>query len=192
MEAVRVSRWLKSVGDRVTAGEPLVEVETEKSMVEIEAAATGLLVAILVQSGEEATVGDAIAQIESEGPHPSPLAPAPALRERPGERAPSTLSPASRERAGVRADRLLSTPAARRRAAEHSLDLAGIPGAGPRGRVQLQDVERALRTAPTETSAHSRAQSSPGLPPMRRALARAMTLSNATAPQFFVARAVDW
>ena len=49
MEAVKVVRWLKNVGDNVAAGEPLLEVETEKSVVEIEAAATGRLAQILVQ-----------------------------------------------------------------------------------------------------------------------------------------------
>ena len=54
MEAVKVVRWLKNVGDTVTAGEPLLEVETEKSVVEIEAAASGRLAEILVQADSEA------------------------------------------------------------------------------------------------------------------------------------------
>ena len=52
MEAVRVTRWLKNVGDTVTVGEPLVEVETEKSVVEIEATVSGRLVEILVHVGQ--------------------------------------------------------------------------------------------------------------------------------------------
>jgi pyruvate/2-oxoglutarate dehydrogenase complex dihydrolipoamide acyltransferase (E2) component len=65
MEEVRVVRWLKSVGDAVVAGEPLLEVETEKAVVEIEAAATGRLSQILVQNGSRAAVGDQVAWIES-------------------------------------------------------------------------------------------------------------------------------
>ena len=66
MDAVKVVRWLKNVGDVVTLGEPLVEVETEKSIVEIEARASGRLAQILVQVDQEATVGDRIAWIESD------------------------------------------------------------------------------------------------------------------------------
>src|SRR4029434_2114047 len=66
MEAVRVTRWLKNVGDTVRLGEPLVEVETEKSVVEIEATVSGRLVEILVQVGEEASVGTQIARLESD------------------------------------------------------------------------------------------------------------------------------
>ena len=69
MEAVRVTRWLKNVGDTVRLGEPLVEVETEKSVVEIEATVSGRLVEILVHVGEEASVGNQIARLESDAPH---------------------------------------------------------------------------------------------------------------------------
>ncbi|HUE11187.1 MAG TPA: lipoyl domain-containing protein, partial [Steroidobacteraceae bacterium] len=65
MEEVKVVRWLKNVGDSVVAGEPLLEVETEKSVVEIEAAATGQLTEILVHAESVATVGDHVAWIES-------------------------------------------------------------------------------------------------------------------------------
>ena len=65
MEEVKVVRWLKNVGDSVAAGEPLLEVETEKSVVEIEAAATGRLTQILVKVDSRAAVGDQVAWIES-------------------------------------------------------------------------------------------------------------------------------
>src|ERR1700676_5580466 len=74
MEAVKVVRWLKCVGDTVRLGEPLVEVETEKSVVEIEATTGGRLTEILVQLDQEARVGDRIAWIES-GEAPLALAP---------------------------------------------------------------------------------------------------------------------
>src|SRR5450631_3806824 len=65
MDEVKVVRWLKNVGDSVVAGEPLLEVETEKSVVEIEAAATGRLSQILMQVDSQAMVGDQVAWIES-------------------------------------------------------------------------------------------------------------------------------
>jgi pyruvate dehydrogenase E2 component (dihydrolipoamide acetyltransferase) len=151
MEEVKVVRWLKNVGDSVAAGEPLLEVESEKSVVEIEAAATGRLTQILVQVDSLAAVGDQVAWIES-----------------------------------AAAVRIRSTPVARKLAAERDIDLAGITGTGPGGRVQLDDVQRAI-DAPRAAGAAAQSFS-----PMRRALARAMSLSNATIPQFTVTRSVEW
>ena len=155
MEEVKVVRWLKNIGDSVAAGEPLLEVETEKAVVEIEAAATGRLARILVQVDSQATVGDQVAWIES----------------------------AEAQGAGTR---IRSTPVARKLSIERGVDLAGITGTGPGGRIQLDDVKRAIDARPTPAPAAQ------PLSPMRRALARAMTLSHATVPQFTVTCAVDW
>jgi pyruvate dehydrogenase E2 component (dihydrolipoamide acetyltransferase) len=154
MEEVRVVRWLKNVGDGVVAGEPLLEVETEKAVVEIEAIATGRLSQILVQNDGRAAVGDQVGWIESAE---------------------------ARDAARVR-----STPVARKLAGEHGIDLGGITGTGPGGRVQFDDVQRAIAASrPADAAAQP-------LSSMRRALARAMSLSNATIPQFTVTRSVDW
>jgi pyruvate dehydrogenase E2 component (dihydrolipoamide acetyltransferase) len=167
MEEVKVVRWLKNVGDNVLAGEPLLEVETEKSVVEIEAAATGRLTQILVQANSPAVVGDQVAWIESAH----------------AAAAPRSSQAASAVRSGAR---VRSTPIARKLAAEQGIGLDEIAGTGPGGRVQLQDVQRAI-AAPRATGVGSQP-----LSPMRRAVARAMTTSRATVPQFTVARAVDW
>jgi pyruvate dehydrogenase E2 component (dihydrolipoamide acetyltransferase) len=166
MEAVRVVRWLKNVGDNVVAGEPLLEVETEKSVVEIEAAATGRLTQILLQVDSQALVGDQAAWIES--------------AEVQGAATPAAAT------ASLDRERIRSTPVARKLAAERGIDIGGIIGTGPGGRVQLEDVQRAAGAPrPDEPAEQS-------LTPMRRALARAMTLSNATVPQFTVSRSVGW
>jgi pyruvate dehydrogenase E2 component (dihydrolipoamide acetyltransferase) len=171
MEEVKVVRWLKNVGDGVTAGEALLEVETEKSVVEIEAAATGRLTQILVQVDSRAAVGDQVAWIESDEAKGAGAA---AARE--GER---------------HAARIRSTPVARKLAAEHGIDLGALVGTGPGGRVQLDDVRRAIEVLRLQAPRLAK-PSAQSLPPLRRALARAMTLSNATIPQFTVARSVDW
>src|SRR5271165_6020130 len=171
MEAVKVVRWLKVVGDSVTAGEPLLEVETEKAVVEVEAAASGRLAQILVQVDDQATVGDQVAWIES------------AEASGAGAAAPPPPASASALQGG---ERIRSTPVARRLAVEHGVDLGRLSGTGPRGRVQLDDVQRAI------DAVRAAGDAAPALSPMRRALARAMTLSNATIPQFSVARSVDW
>jgi pyruvate dehydrogenase E2 component (dihydrolipoamide acetyltransferase) len=195
MEAVKVVRWLKNVGDDVVAGEPLVEVETEKSVVEIEAAATGRLSQILVQAEGQAVVGDQIAWIESveaagaavpaavRSTDAQAAAPASPAVVPPAVVPPETPAAATAMRRG---ERIRSTPVARKLAAVHGIALGGIAGTGPGGRIQLEDVQRAIGVPRTAVPAAL------SLSPMRRALARAMTLSNATIPQFTVSRSVDW
>jgi pyruvate dehydrogenase E2 component (dihydrolipoamide acetyltransferase) len=172
MENARLVRWLKNVGDMVQQGEPLLELETEKSVVEIESTETGRLVEILLQAEQEARVGDRIAWLENDAPG-------------------ATVVAATANREG-KTERILSSPVARRFAAQHAVELQQITGTGPRGRVQLIDVQRAVET---QAAMGVIAAGPTGLEPlssMRRALARSVTLSNATVPQFHVERAVDW
>lgn len=224
MQAVKLQRWLKNVGDFVKVGEPLLEVETEKSVVEIEAAFGGQLVEILLPEGVEANVGDRAAWLEADAAVPavvsataavpavpvaaSPGASASATPAAASAGAPPVTAPAAASAsapavttpaaaiavAPATAGRIRSSPVARRLAAEHGVDLAGIAGSGPRGRVQLADVRAAVEArgaAAGATAAGAAAACVPALPAMRRALARAMTLSNATVPQFTLERAVD-
>jgi pyruvate dehydrogenase E2 component (dihydrolipoamide acetyltransferase) len=189
MENARLVRWLKAVGDMVRQGEPLLELETEKSVVEIESSESGKLVQILLQEDQEAHVGDRIAWLENGAPAAATaaapaIAPAvePAVAPVPAK-AIAPLGTTSRQ-AGTEnpSHRVRSSPVARRFAAEHALDLRRIEGTGPNGRVQLIDAQRAASAPPGLKALSS----------MRRALARSMTLSNATIPQFTVGRAVDW
>ena len=66
MESARLLRWLKAAGDPVRQGEPLLELETEKSTVEVESTETGTLIEILLKEGDEAAVGAPIAWLESD------------------------------------------------------------------------------------------------------------------------------
>ncbi len=135
MDTVRVTRWLKSVGETVALGEPLLEVETEKSLVEIEAAVSGRLDQILVPVGQDTKVGQQVAWVDA--------ADVPAAAARPTavparQAAPAGTIAARREAAS--GGRIRSTPAARRLVEERGLDLRQIAGSGPGGRVQLADV----------------------------------------------------
>jgi pyruvate/2-oxoglutarate dehydrogenase complex dihydrolipoamide acyltransferase (E2) component len=66
MESGKVGSWLKKVGDEVTRGEPLAEIETEKSTVEMEATASGRLVEIVAQPGSELPVGQVIGYLDDD------------------------------------------------------------------------------------------------------------------------------
>ena len=199
MESARLVRWLKNVGEAVKQGEPLLEVETEKSVVEIESTESGRLVELLLQVDQEARVGDRIAWLENDavaGAVP------PVSRTVPASLPAASPVPtsASRREVQIASDatperphgRIKSSPVARRLAAQHAVDFSQVTGTGPRGRVQLIDVRRAIEAQSAPGAAGPEA---PGIQPlsgMRRALARSMTLSNATVPQFVVERAVDW
>ena len=224
MENARLVRWLKNVGDRVQQGEPLLELETEKSVVEIECTESGRLVEILLEADQEARVGDRVAWVENgvevaggagvagadaagnaagtgraagaigvagtggaaraaggatgvgAGASPGAAARSAAVPNVVGLHAPPVGQPTN-------TGRIKSSPVSRRLATEHAIDLRTVTGTGPRGRVQLKDVRRAIESQTARPQL---------LSSMRRALARSMTLSNATVPQFIVERAVDW
>jgi pyruvate dehydrogenase E2 component (dihydrolipoamide acetyltransferase) len=200
MENARLVRWLKSVGDVVQQGEPLLELETEKSVVEIESTESGRLVDILLQVDQEVHVGDRIAWVENDAQgtvvgHGATAANG-ATRTRgvvgahgaAGTHGAARAHDAAGRAASPAVRRIKSSPVARRLAAEQAVDLGRIVGTGPHGRVQLTDVRRAI-------DARSVTPPPPGFQPlssMRRAVTRSMTLSNATVPQFSVERAVDW
>jgi pyruvate dehydrogenase E2 component (dihydrolipoamide acetyltransferase) len=187
METVQVTRWLKNVGDAVKLGEPLLEVETEKSVVEIEAAVAGRLDQILVPVGQEAKVGDKIAWVDSTEA-PAQVTHNPELTTRKSDSARTITPPRALQSGG----RIRSTPAARRLVAERGLDLSRMAGTGPGGRVQLADVTPLVDGASaTPPRSQAPAPATGQMSPMQRALARAMSLSNATVPQFTVERSMD-
>jgi pyruvate dehydrogenase E2 component (dihydrolipoamide acetyltransferase) len=185
MENGRLVRWLKNVGDPVRQGEPLLELETEKTVVEIAATVTGTLVQALLEVDQEARVGDRIAWVETEeAESPAAAPPVKSSTEPPREQRPAAIavSPIADPSSSTR---IRSSPVARKFSAEHGVDLASLKGTGPRGRIQLDDVRSAVVARSTKPAGLE-------LSSMRRAVARAMTLSNATVPQFMVARVVDW
>ncbi len=124
-------RWLKKEGEMVTAGEPLMEVATDKVDVQVEAPASGLLTAVTAQEGDEIPVGQVIGLIAAEGEE---LPTAPVAAE------PKETPEAEKEGAAS----LPSSPVAARIAAEHGVDLADVQGTG--GRISKEDVEAHIRS----------------------------------------------
>lgn len=133
----RISRWLVAEGDTVTAGQVLFEIENDKAAVEVEAPANGIASG-LVSEGATVEVGSEVACILIPGDAPV-TAPAPALEMVAAAAAPAAsarlaLPSASAARAPN------PTPLARRIARDSGIDLQGISGTGPHGRVQKKDV----------------------------------------------------
>jgi pyruvate dehydrogenase E2 component (dihydrolipoamide acetyltransferase) len=212
MEEGTVLKWLKAVGDEVAVGEELVEIETDKANMVYEADAAGTLVEILAQEGDTLPVGDPIARVgeASEvvgGNGGAPGAATPATP--PGPAAPTT---APTSPAAVGGDgRLRASPIAKRIARDRGLDLHGLSGSGPGGRIVKADVERAIASgaaAPAPPApAAAPAGPTPGvaekpetakgqvevveLTKLQQTVARRMAESKATAPHFYLQAEID-
>ena len=154
MEAGTVNKWLKSEGDAVAKGEPLFEVDTDKVTQEVESDFDGVLLKIVLSSGE-APVGQTIAWIGEAGEDvpAAPAAPAPA----PAPEEVSDTVPVSDtvSEAPVSASngRIKASPLARRLAREKGIDLASLAGTGPEGRIVAKDVEGARPGLPAAVPA---------------------------------------
>src|SRR5256714_194707 len=147
-----VVSWKKRAGDQVTKGEPLVEIETDKAVVDVESPATGTLASISAEPGAEVAVGTTIAVILGEGERAAASPPggeearsAGGASAKPSVPAAGKLSSRRDEEMVRRADpgqaRLQpASPLARRLASERGMDLAAVTGAGPDGAVQAADL----------------------------------------------------
>jgi pyruvate dehydrogenase E2 component (dihydrolipoamide acetyltransferase) len=149
MDEGTVTAWRKRVGDQVTAGEMLFEVETDKVTMDVEALTSGYLRQIVVGEGETVPVATVIALVADTLDEPVESAAATVSPAAPAAAAPETAV-ATTERAvsaGSSGERVAASPAARKRAAELGVDLAAVSGTGPGGRIQIEDVERAAGSA---------------------------------------------
>ena len=146
MEEGTLVGWRKAEGQPVKAGEPLFEIETDKSTVEVEASESGVLGRILVQVGETVPVGTPIALLVKEG-EVVPAGAAPAAAAVPAAAAESAgPAPAAQSRAASQAGKVKASPAARSLAKKLGVDLAAASATGPGGRVVAWNV-RALESA---------------------------------------------
>lgn len=156
----QVLRWLKTVGERIAANEPLVELETDKVTVEIPAPVSGVLRKILKGEGEEVAPGDLLGQIE-----PGEIAAAPAVRA--AERAPAGAGPRAQD-TPPRGARDQLSPAVRRLMSEHALDVNEVAGSGQGGRITAEDVLKAAQARQGNAGAGLAASPMPDAPPVAR------------------------
>jgi pyruvate dehydrogenase E2 component (dihydrolipoamide acetyltransferase) len=208
----KIVEWLKTEGQQVSAGEPIVVIETDKSAVDLEAPASGTLARVSARAGDEVPVAQVIAVILSpeeaasganavsgashtgQPEHAPTSAATPALTAHPARAAQEPPSLASWVESG---ERRRSSPKARRMAAELGVDIAALHGSGPGGVVLAADV---LADGPAELVASAALPSSSLAPlaiadetPMStiwRLMAERTTQSWTTVPHFFLAREV--
>ena len=228
MEEGTLAKWLVSEGDTVKSGDILAEIETDKATMEFEAVDEGVIGKILIAEGTQGVaVNTPIAVLIEEGediPADTPKAaakPAETPAEQPAPAAPAKpaapAAPAAPSRG--KGERIFASPLARRIAAERGIDLAGITGSGPKGRIVKADVEQAQPGAakpaaaeapPTPAAAPAAAAAAPqgmghetvrkmlegretteiALDGMRRTIAARLSEAKQTIPHFYLRRSV--
>ena len=231
MEEGTLARWLVKEGDTVKSGQILAEIETDKATMEFEAVDEGVIGKLLVAEGTagvkvNAPIAQLVAEGEAAGASPAPVAEKPAAVLAPAPvRAPASPPPAATAAPMPAAaapaasqGRVFASPLARRIAAEKGIDLGGIKGSGPQGRIVKADVEglssapaaapvataAPLQTAPQTPSATpagaaadvvarmfaDRAYDVVTLDGMRKTIAARLTEAKQTIPHFYLRRSV--
>ena len=190
-----IVKWLKNEGDRVKKGETIAEVETDKSVLELESTQTGYLLKLLIQADDPTQVGCPIAVVGEEGEDIQPFL-ASLVRNEPSEAASafSKNVPRSNQTAesSVQRDqrsRVFISPAARRVAMENDIDLNRINGTGPNGRIIARDIHSFLGfIKPNATTVEEPGGGFEDIPvtAFRASVRRRMELSQSTVPHFYI------
>ncbi len=187
--------WRKKDGESVSKGEPLLEIETDKAVVEIEAPGDGILTGITAEVGAVIPVGETIAWLVAPGEKP----PAKAVTAAPAARATSAApagaaAPAQPKQASSPAAGAQISPKARRLAKELGVDIGQIRGSGPDGTITSEDVQAAADAKGSATPAASAAAAGPATEPLSqlaRLMAERTTQSWTSVPHFFLVQSVD-
>ncbi len=194
-----ILKWFISEGDTIKAGEAVFEVETEKVLYEVEAAADGTIAKLLYPLEAVVTVGLPVAVIAEAGEDiaeiASKYAAAPAAQAAAPQAAPAAATgAAAAPAADKKRGRVPVTPAARKLAKEHAIDLACITGSGPRGRITREDVQKVIDTG-DQTASAAAAPTAPAeaipLRGMRKVIAERMHQSLQASAQLTITTEVD-
>src|SRR6266540_2352287 len=161
-ETGKVLRWLRKEGDAVEQGAPIMEIETDKVTVEVEAPASGTLAGIRAPEGTDVPVGEVVAVILAAGED----ARASEHQARDGDGVPAP-----------RARRRLASPKAKRIAAERGIDVTALTGSGPGVAADLEAVQAPAASPPVSS--------------IWRLMAERTTEAWRTAPHFYLSREVD-
>jgi len=206
-------RWDKKVGDSITRGEVLAEIETDKATVEVQSTYDGVLAKLLVEEGQAVPVGDPIAWIAEPGEDVSALEAPASDTSVPGEtmneKVPSPdLIPQPQQSSKTTLGRVKVSPLARKIASERGISLQGVQGSGPGGRIVKRDLETLLdKFLSQDTKKEIRPLPSPNplvdrsaIPAdevvkasrLRQAINRRMTSSKQQIPHFYVVHEYDF
>jgi len=197
-------RWLKKKGDKVSQGDVLAEIETDKATMEMEAFDDGVLTEVFVTEGQKAKIGDKIALILAKGESADASDAAPAAKSdgKPAETAKPAAAPEAKPAAAPSpsSDRIKASPLARKVAAERGVSLDGVIGSGPGGRIVEKDVPAAgsaPKIAAASAPAPIKLEKTGGdetrieLSGMRKVIAERLLASKTQIPHFYLSIEVD-
>ncbi len=188
MEEGTILTWMKKVGDEISVGDEIVEIETDKANMAYESDVAGTLTEILAEEGETLPIGTPIARVgdSAEGSDASAAGPVAAVGS---------------EDESDAGGRIKASPVARRIAKEKGIDLSTIEGSGPGGRIVKKDVKKATSSAAAGPAAEDSHPVTPetakgqmtyeDLSKLQSTIARRMSESKATAPHFYLEAEID-
>jgi pyruvate dehydrogenase E2 component (dihydrolipoamide acetyltransferase) len=196
-ETGKLIAWRKQEGDRVTKGEPLLEIETDKAVMEVEAPADGILAGITGQVGTDIQVGKTIAWILAPGEPPptenDSTASAPTARAASQGKTGAPPVPPAAAASGLSAvSGARISPKARRLAKELGVDVSALRGTGPGGEILASDVQAAAAVGARPSAAAPASRANLEVPTtLGRLMAERTTQSWTTVPHFFVTREIE-
>jgi pyruvate dehydrogenase E2 component (dihydrolipoamide acetyltransferase) len=200
-ETGKLLSWRKKEGDAIAKGEPLLDVETDKAVVEIESPADGILAGVKAQAGDVIPVGQTIAWVVNAGEKPPEEEAASASGRRMDTKPVAAAAAAvntSAAPAVAPASNARISPKARRLAREHGVELSRVRGTGSEGEIQAEDILAFVASSGSRASAPSaagtpqaEARATQTLTQVARLMAERTTQSWTTAPHFFVSREID-
>ncbi|NBW83372.1 hypothetical protein EBR21_16610, partial [bacterium] len=211
MKEGAVARWLKKEGEKVTAGHPVVEIETDKATMEFESPASGTLIKIIVGDKQTCDLNAPIAVIGKADENWQDALDKYSAKKKGGAAAPAKASaqaaatsttvaaaPSASVTPTSTLDRLRASPLAKRVAADKGIDLRSVQGSGPNGRIVVRDVENLTGGGATSSVAVPGFSSAPAaemekvpLSMMRKTIARRLVESTSTAPHFYLTISIN-
>ena len=197
-----IQTWLVEVGQEISIGDPIAEIETDKAVVEYAAEVGGVLSRLLADAGATVPIGEPIALVlapgeTATGDEPDPLAGAAPQDPESGAPVLEAAEPVPATPPVTNGRRLFATPLVRKLARERGIDLDAVTGTGPGGRIVRRDLDRLPVQNAEAATQPVRAPASTAEPAetnhvdipltgMRRAIARRLTESKSTVPHFYV------
>jgi pyruvate dehydrogenase E2 component (dihydrolipoamide acetyltransferase) len=191
-ETGKLLAWRKKEGEIVTKGEPLLEIETDKAVVEIEAPSDGILAGITSHAGAVVPVGQTIAWIVVPGEKPPIASAPPTPTARTNQESAKAAAASAQSAAPASASKNITiSPKARRLAKEHDIDIAQLTGTGPDGSITTEDVLKAKESSGDAKKIDAASAVPATLSTIARLMAERTTKSWTTVPHFFVIRDAD-
>jgi pyruvate dehydrogenase E2 component (dihydrolipoamide acetyltransferase) len=209
MEEGAIAKWLKKVGDKISEGDPLAEIETDKATMEYEATDSGFILKLVVEAGGKTKVGGPIAVLGDKkdetfdlnalmaaapaaaGGHKAPAKPA-------ATPAAAATAPAAASHAPAAAQmsiggRVKASPLAKKMAKDRGVDLSRVAGSGPNGRVIMKDVTNAPAGGGGAGffGSGSQADQVIRVTMMRQTIAKRLLAGKNDAPHFYLTRSFD-